>query len=56
MAVARIDSRQSDSAQVAHSIWQSPWMQQVLPFLTSLTLHASVIVIALLTIQVVKVR
>ena len=45
MAVAKIDGPRSDSALVAHSIWQSQWIHQVLPFLTSLTLHATVIVV-----------
>src|ERR1700744_4399032 len=34
--------------------FQLPWVQNILPFITSLTLHATIIVIALLTVQVVK--
>jgi hypothetical protein len=35
--------------------WQQPFVQSVLPFLTSLVLHISLIIIGLVTFQVVKV-
>jgi hypothetical protein len=34
------------------SIWQHPFVQNVLPFLTSLLLHATIIVVGLLTLRV----
>ena len=36
------------------SIWQHPFVVNVLPFLTSLSLHIGIIVIGVLTMQVVK--
>src|SRR5947209_17713046 len=37
------------------SIWQHPFVQNVLPFITSLMFHAAVVVIGIATWQVVKV-
>jgi len=42
------------------TFWQQPWVQTVLPFLTSLALHAGIIVIGLATmaayVEIVKLR
>ncbi len=43
------------AAAIELSIWQHPFVQNVLPFLTSLALHIAVIVIGLLTVEVVRV-
>src|SRR5437868_949864 len=36
------------------NFWQQPWVQNVLPFLTSLALHAAIIIIGLLVFGVYK--
>jgi hypothetical protein len=36
------------------NFWQQPWVQNLLPFITSLSLHAAVLVIGILFIGVVK--
>src|SRR5262249_3958538 len=43
-----------DAAAAAISLWQHPFVQDVLPFLTSLLLHVGLLVIGLLTYQAVK--
>ena len=45
---------ESDSGEPI-SFLQLPWVQHVLPFVTSLALHATIIIIAVLTIQVIKI-
>ena len=40
------------AATIELSVWQHPFVQNILPFLTSLMLHAAVIVIGLLTMKV----
>ena len=35
--------------------WQQPWAQNVLPFLTSLAVHAAIVVLAVVLIQVTRV-
>ncbi|MCY2952852.1 MAG: hypothetical protein NTU53_12890 [Planctomycetota bacterium] len=45
----------SEAAAIELSVWQHPFVQNVLPFLTSLILHVAVIVMGLLTMKVVQV-
>ena len=33
---------------IHHSFWQQPWVQDILPFVTSLALHAAIVIIGLL--------
>src|SRR5215213_9860787 len=33
---------------IHHGFWQQPWVQDILPFITSLALHAAIVIVGLL--------
>jgi hypothetical protein len=48
-------SDQTDQHPARHAVWQSPFVQNVMPFMTSLVFHAAIVVIGLLMYQSVRV-
>lgn len=50
----RVEQGEEAPAFVPRNFWQQPWVQEVLPFVTSLAVHATIIVIGLLIFGVYK--
>ena len=39
---------------IHHGFWQQPWVQDILPFITSLALHAAIVIVGLLLYEGIK--